>query len=61
MILLCVFIPDGLLVVTLQEPIMAADEGRSLVSVCVDFLGTTLERQVIVRVTTSSDSAIGEM
>ena len=52
---------DGEVLVTLQEPIMAVDEGRAIVPVCVDFLGTTLARQIIVTVSTSSDTAIGKI
>ena len=47
---------------TLQEPIMAVDEGRGVIPVCVDFVGSNLGRQAIVTLTTTeTGGAIGEL
>ena len=50
---------DGQLIVTLQEPIMAVDEGRRVLPVCVDFLGSNLNREAVVTLTTVTGMAQG--
>lgn len=55
-LLLCT---DGQLIVTLQEPIMAVDEGKIQLPVCVDFLGSTLSNPIIVTLTTITGTAVG--
>lgn len=44
---------------TLKEPITAVDEGRTELPVCIDFLGSNLDRQVIVTLTTVTGVAAG--
>ena len=52
---------DGQLIVTLQEPIMAVDEGVSTFPVCVDFIGSNLNREAVVTLsTTQTGTALGE-
>ena len=50
---------DGRLDVTLTEAVVAVDEGRVELPVCVDFLGSVLTRQVVVTLTTLTGSAQG--
>ena len=46
---------------TLQEPIMAADEGILRFPVCVDFVGSNLNRVIVVTLTTTeTGAALGE-
>ena len=46
---------------TLQEPIMAADEGISTFPVCVDLVGSNLNRDAVVTLTTiETGAALGE-
>ena len=52
-LLMCMYTTtDGQLLVTLIEPIMAVDEGKTLFPVCVDFIGSDLDRAVVVTLTT---------
>ena len=44
---------------TLQEPIMAVDEGLIMLPVCVDFVGPILNTQAIVSLTTITGGAVG--
>ena len=44
----------GGVVVTLLEPVMPVDEGQTMLPVCVDFLGSNLDRTVIVTLTTTN-------
>lgn len=44
---------------TLREPIMAVDEGKRELPVCVDFLGSFLSNPIIVTLTTITGTAIG--
>ena len=42
------------MVVTLLEPVMVVDEAKTMLPVCVDFLGSNLDRAVIVTLTTTN-------
>ena len=52
---------DGAMEVTLTDRVFAVDEGISVgeVSVCVDLIGSNLERNVVVTVTTTFGTATG--
>ena len=44
---------------TLQEPIVAVDEGKNMLPVCIDFVGTNLQREAVIMLTTITGSAQG--